>query len=302
MHYGILAEEVKCVKLTFFGTGSGTRYPAVWCACEHCAYARAAGGRNIRANCSALLDGDVLLDMNAETFGSADRFGMPLLDADHLLVTHAHGDHFAPDWLVWRRMTPGIEALEPEEQRLRFASRYTRLPRLTVCGNRHVARMLEEMPELSLSKPEQSLSFQLLEAGVTYALKEDLHVTPIAAEHGPEGFTLNYILQREGRTLLYALDTGGYPEASLEVLRRFRYDLVVMEGTFGPAFARKGHMTLDKNLEMLRFFMENALWSGAPRFYLSHLSPHWTPPHDQFAEMVAPYGMQVAYDGLTLDV
>ncbi len=290
------------MKISFLGTASATRYPAVWCECAHCAYARKAGGRNLRATSSALLDHDVLLDMNAETFGAADRLGIRLLDVTHLLVTHAHGDHFAPDWLVWRRMEPGIDQLMPEEQQMRFASRYTELPPLTVCGNHFVKEKLEGIPEIDLSQPRQKLSFCALKEGASTALQDDLVVTPIYAEHVSSDFTFNYIIQRGGKTVLYALDTGGYSEASLEVLRRFRYDLVIMEGTFGPSFPRAGHMTLDKNIRMMAFLMDNGLWAAQPRFYLSHLSPHWTPPHDAFSQMVAPYGMQVAYDGLTLEI
>lgn len=290
------------MKLFFLGTGCGTRYPAAWCECEHCRFAREAGGRNVRANCSALLDDDVLLDLNGETIGAADRFGARLLGAKHLLVTHAHEDHFAPEWLVWRRMKPGIDALTPQAQREVFASRYTPLPLLTVYGNRYVEERLLAVPEIHLAEPNQSMAFRGLEAGVTYPLDDNLRVTPVYAEHVSDDYTFNYIIERDGKTLLYALDTGGYSKKSLEILSRFRYDVVVMEGTFGPSFERKGHMTLDANIRMLAYFTDHHLWKGQPRYYLSHLGPHWTPPHDTYVRMVEPLGMQVAYDGLAIEI
>ncbi len=74
------------MKLLFLGTGCGTRYPAAWCECEHCRYARSAGGHNVRSHSSALLDNDVLIDLNGETIPNADRMGARLLDVKHLLV------------------------------------------------------------------------------------------------------------------------------------------------------------------------------------------------------------------------
>lgn len=292
------------MNLRFLGTASGTGYPAAWCECAHCRFAREQGGRNLRARSSALLDGDVLLDMNGETIGTANRLGARLLDVEHLLVTHAHEDHFQPDWLVWRRMKPGIDSLPEDEQRQVFASRFTHLPELTVYGNRYVGEAMRAVKDIHLDQPDQSMTFRQLEAGQAYDLGADLRVTPVYAEHAGEDYTFNYIIQRGGKTLLYALDTGGYSAQSLAVLSAFRYDAIVMEGTFGPSFNRSGHMTLDKNIQMLRYFTDNGLWANEPRFYLSHLAPHWTPPHEEYVRMVAPLGMQVAYvfkqiEGLT---
>lgn len=149
---------------------------------------RAHGGRNLRENSSALLDGDVLVDLNMTTFPQAARFGLDIRGARVLLVTHAHEDHFAPMRLYWRRMPEGADALRAERQRDVGAPRFTPLPPLHIVG-----------PRYALEK---------LRAG--------------------EGY-------------------GGY-------------------------------------------------------FYLSHLSPHWAPPHDVYAPMMAEEGMTVAYDGLSVEV
>ena len=53
------------MKITFLGTSAGESYPAVWCDCENCTYARAHGGRNLRMNTGTMIDSDTLLDMNS---------------------------------------------------------------------------------------------------------------------------------------------------------------------------------------------------------------------------------------------
>ena len=53
------------MKLTFLGTSAGESYPAIWCDCENCTYAREHGGKNIRMNTGSMIDDDILLDMNS---------------------------------------------------------------------------------------------------------------------------------------------------------------------------------------------------------------------------------------------
>lgn len=307
------------MRLTFLGTAAGECYPGLWCDCEHCAYARAHGGRNLRENSCAALDGDVLLDLNMTAFPQAARFGLNIRGARVLLVTHAHEDHFTPMRLYWRRMPEGADALRAEQQRDVGAPRFTPLQPLHIVGPRYALEKLrsgegyggvpcaeEGGTEAVWTDKAGEMDFTLARAGEALAFADvaDLRVTPVRAQHGPaEDFTFNYIVQRGGKTLLYALDTGGYDEEMLSLLCRYRYDAVVMEGTCGlTARDPGGHMNRDKNVAMLRFFRENGLLRPGAIFYLSHLSPHWTPPHDAYAPMMAKEGMTVAYDGLSVDV
>ena len=153
------------MQITFLGTGCGTRYPSVWCDCPHCNYARVHGGKNIRANSSALLDGDLLFDLNMETFCNAERMGVPLQRIRYLLVTHPHDDHFTPAWLVWRRMAPGIDAMRWEEQKKVFASRYSTLPTLRILGNEGVYQQLVSNPEIHMEQPNQQMEFVRITPG-----------------------------------------------------------------------------------------------------------------------------------------
>ena len=50
------------MKFTFLGTSAGESYPAIFCECENCTYARTHGGKNLRVNTGSMIDDDVLLD------------------------------------------------------------------------------------------------------------------------------------------------------------------------------------------------------------------------------------------------
>ena len=307
------------MKLTFLGTAAGEGYPGLWCDCKNCRYAREHGGKNVRENSCAALDGDVLLDLNMTAFSQARRFGVDLRRARVLLVTHAHEDHFTPQHLYWRRMPAGADALTWEQQHDVGAPRFTRLPRLHIAGPRYALSALREKElhggvptaqggggEGVWSDEAGDMDFTVVRAGerLTFPDVADLAVTPVRALHGPEAdFTFNYVIERGGKTLLYALDTGGYDDEMRAVLSRFCFDAVVLEGTCG--LTRRdpgGHMNAQKDREMVRYLESHGLLRAGARVYLSHLSPHWAPPHDAYAPMMAAEGMTVAYDGLTVSV
>ena len=107
--------------------------------------------------------------------------------------------------------------------------RFTRLPMLTVYGNRFAREALADAhPELFDGSARAQMRFQEIREGERVEL-DDLAFTPVRANHTPQrGFAHSYILERGGKTLLYALDTGGYDPDMLEPDPR-------------PALRRRGH-------------------------------------------------------------
>ena len=288
------------MRITFIGTSAGEGYPGFWCACPNCAEARERGGRNLRGNTCTLIGDDMLVDMNDHFFATAPRLGLDPGRIRCLLVTHPHVDHFAP-WKLIQREAP--YAQQPyETQQKEISPCFSPLPTLRIYGNRFVKQALESVPDLMDNRARYRIAFHQAEPGKPFDT-ENAHVTPIESRHGPQkGFAYNYIIRREGKTLLYASDTGGYDESMLGILRSFRYDCVIMEGTFGTGKTSDTHMSLEKNRGFLRYMEENGLWNGAANFHLTHICPHWSPPHDRWAPLLAEEGLLVAYDGKEITV
>ena len=92
---------------------------------------------------------------------------------------------------------------------------------------------------------------------------------------------MNYILQRNGSTIFYALDTGWFHDHTYELIKKFRYDLVVVEGTFGYGVDSSGHFNLDKLQRAVALFREDALLKDSALFCTSHIAPHFAPVHDK---------------------
>jgi phosphoribosyl 1,2-cyclic phosphate phosphodiesterase len=300
------------MKLQFLGTSAGECYPALWCNCAYCTYARVHGGRNIRLNSCAVLDEDVLIDMGATCFSAALQYGVDITKISHLFITHDHQDHFFPQHLVWRsepyHLGQTTDLKEPvtdiELYRDAMGPRFSPIPFLHIYGHHTVLEAISAHPRLDVSTmaEKQRMDFLDLSAGQTITAG-NLTVTAVKSNHSKPGTVYNYIFQRNGKTLLYALDCGGYTEEMQALLRGFRYDCVVMEGTFGKhAVDFDFHMNQRKNLDMLAFFNDNGLWADTPNMWLSHMAPHWTPPYDEYAKEMGNYGIGVAYDGMVLYV
>jgi phosphoribosyl 1,2-cyclic phosphate phosphodiesterase len=302
------------MKLTFLGTSAGESYPAIWCDCENCTYAREHGGKNIRMNTGSMIDDDILLDMNSCGFYTAARLGVSLTKVKHLIVTHPHDDHLTTAPLGWRRAAAGVLEAQGEEKHKMFSPRFTKIPVLTVYGNLHTRKLLvDEHPELFM--PEMCSQFQDIKEGVRVDAGDGLSFIPVAAIHGGDGkgisydpekstnFAHSYIIERGGKRLLYALDTGGFVPEMMDLILSHKYDGVVMEGTFGlNDTPQTGHMNTQKNIEFRDMLIEKGCISAETPFFLTHMAPHWTPPYDIYAPMMAEKGITVAYDGMVAEI
>ena len=90
------------MKLTYLGTAAAEGFPALFCNCEYCNEAKRLGGKNIRTRSQALINQDLLIDFPADTYAHFLNNGIKGDMIEHLIVTHAHSDHFYLDDLFMR--------------------------------------------------------------------------------------------------------------------------------------------------------------------------------------------------------
>jgi len=270
------------MKIIFLGTSAGEEYPGIWCECENCAKAREWGGKNIRRNSSVILDGDVMIDMGKTAHIQAERFGLNLREIRTLLVTHSHKDHFNTHTL-WTR-----------------SAAFPPAPCLNIFGSKQVYDTL--LNNERYNSDSWQVSFNLAEPFQKYNISGNLEIYTLDGNHGDgQARAVNYIITRGSRTFLYLSDTGWPFDETLEALARFKYDFIITEGTGGLADYWGGHLNLDKNIELLEFFNANKLWKAKPDYYVTHVAPHWCPPHDEYAPVLEKHGLKLAYDGLVLE-
>ena len=198
--YGERTEGVT-LKLTYYGTAAGEGWPGLFCNCELCNQARNLGGKNIRTRSQALVNDDLLIDLPPDTNMHSLVYGLDLSKVNHLLVTHSHSDHFSPTDLEMVR--------EP------YA--HERPNVFHVYGNEKVKEKLwSNVP--GISEESANLEIHTLKPFVPIKIK-DYTVIPLLAAHDRKEECLFYLIKQYDKSILYAHDTGAFPDQTIEYLK-----------------------------------------------------------------------------------
>jgi adenosylcobinamide kinase / adenosylcobinamide-phosphate guanylyltransferase len=266
---------VAAVEVTLLGTGAADGWPNAFCGCASCAVARNSG--EIRSQSSALVDDVLLLDCGPETPRQAVRAGRSLARVRSILVTHAHPDHFDPAMLLYRSWvtdTP-LEVVGPA-------------PVLDAC-------------EHWITPGDDRITLTAVKAGQQLQVGAHL-VTVLPARHAHPGTAVLYVVERDGRRLLYATDTGPLRQRDLEPLSGRPCDLVLLEETFGdrpvPAADHLNLRTFTDTVELMR---QAGVVTASTDVVAIHLGHH-NPPLPELTERLAAVPARVVSDGTTLVV
>lgn len=295
----------------FLGTSAGELYPGLWCRCQRCEQARLGDPKDRRQSAALYVESGepgrtadpqtsatgVLIDFPSEIASQATAHHLALSELQYLLVTHSHGDHWFPYLLRWRSQP--AQVCHPGELAPREfgAPRFTELPTLHVYGNAAVEAVLRR--ELGENLPPFALEFHLVQAGETFALGR-FRITALPANHdvGREA-CLHYVLQEDRQTLLYGLDGDTFLPETREALRAFRFDLVILEATYGLGNGTN-HRNFARLIAEADWFREEKLLTPAGQIVATHFSPHHCPLHQEISDYLRPHGLDAAWDGLEI--
>jgi phosphoribosyl 1,2-cyclic phosphate phosphodiesterase len=262
------------------GTGAAEGIPAFVSDSRVSNYAREHGGRDVRTRCGALIDGSIKIDLPPDTLCHIHRDRLDARDWTCLIFTHSHADHFAIEEIQY--------CLYP----------FSKLEFLcwTIYGNEHVCAMIgEKYP----SWPLDVVSVRTFEPFT----HEEYTITPIRATHQDDEESLNYIFERNGKTLLYATDTGIWPEETWEYLSRFRLDGLVIECTEGLASTDfHGHLSAAEVLEVVSRLRKTGVISEKTFITTTHHSHNGEATHSELEAALNPHGIQVGFDGMEFQI
>lgn len=265
--------------ITYQGTAAAEGVPAIFCDCEHCRFARAAGGKEVRMRSGALIDGKLKIDFGPDAYAQSLRFNQSYVPVNHVLITHSHEDHFSPDELS-RIAPPFSHRKEP----------------LRVYGDARVGEKIAPWLKPGL------LEFTQVEPFKTYEIDE-YRVTPLQAVHaiGSGEEPLFYLIERDGRTLLYAHDTDLFTDADFEFLKDKHADLISMDCTNGILDLKYiGHMGINKNVALRERLIANGTADENTVFVANHFSHNGLVSHEEMEKRLPDF--KVSYDGMTLRV
>lgn len=263
---------------------------------------RELGGRNLRWAAQAFVSPDILIDFFDDR--QIRRFNVPRESIRHVLVTHCHYDHLNPVGLI------DLAASLPQPldvygthlvgDSLDFHAAY----RWDAESCRFQTHDTKRNWCFHQVKPQQR--FQVGDATVTavqanHSINKGLaHVPFFPLEH----VALNYVIERGGKTIFYGLDSSYTLPLTLDLLRRYRLDVAVLDVTFGQMDidpAKSGHHNFTMIEETIRELRDAGIIIDETTVIASHMAVSYTKPHDDLVDEARERGITLAYDGMVLE-
>ena len=276
------------MKIKYFGTAAAEGIPALFCHCKVCEYARANGGKDVRTRSQAMIDDALLLDFPPDTYMHVLTYGLPLHKLHHCFVTHAHHDHLYPYDFFMRAPSYAPSLGEHTAP-------------LNIYGSEIVQNTIEkefsrkELEDKGIIKCHTLEPFKPCFAG-------EYKVTPLKASHSKVRGPYIYIIQKGDKAMLYAHDTGFFPDETWKCLENnpVKFDCVSLDCCNGEGPLNSDyHMNVEKNLLVKERLTELNCADEKTIFCVNHFSHNAKVVlYNELVEAVKPYGFIVSYDGM----
>lgn len=276
------------MRIQYLGTAAAEGWPAVFCGCDACRRARALGGRDLRTRSQALIDGQLLIDLPPDTYLHALRDGLELGRIASLLITHSHQDHFYP-YELFLRGDPYARA--------------PAAPLLTVYGGERVRTMYEmALPYNDSPNLCQRVRFCQVFPFQPFTTAEGYRITPLRARHARDEECLLYLIEKDGKRLFYANDSGMYPPETWEYLQGRHLDLVSFDCTYVCSADGTYHMGLPDNREARKLLWQRGCADETTRYVVTHFSHGGKLSHSEIQREAGRDGFTAAYDGMEVEL
>lgn len=269
---------------TILGTAAAEGWPALWCPCEACSEARRLGGKNIRHRTCYQLGDRIHVDFGPDSFARMLQLGLQYHRLEHLLITHSHYDHICPQELGYRR--EGFTHAPAEDI-------------LTIHGNQAVRKTLGQIGH---TLEECRARFAPITPFEPIELGEGVTATPLEADHAGDEEAVIYLFERGDRAILQGNDTGWFPEATWDLLATKQLDVAIIECTYGPREGGRHHLGANEVIEIREHLLKIGTLTSDSRVIATHFSHNGGWLHDQLVDHFAPYDIEVAFDGMQLEL
>jgi phosphoribosyl 1,2-cyclic phosphate phosphodiesterase len=277
------------MKFRYLGTAAAEGVPALFCCCDVCKRSKDAGGRNIRTRSQALVDGELLIDFPPDTYLHCLHGGLDLMKVRHCLLTHTHADHLMVADITMRRA--GFAHFEhdaPFDLTFHASSKAC----ATLAG-----QLGEDMMR------QCHVRVQAVEPFVPFAV-ERFSVTAFKADHDPNSGPLFFSVGDGRKTLLYANDTGCFPDETWAYLQREKphFDFVSLDCTGALVDYRRGHMGAAAGAETQQRLLEIGCADAKTVWCYHHFSHNGRATHDEFVPLAREKGFLVSHDGMDVEL
>lgn len=277
------------MKLTLLGTAACEGIPSLFCNCDICSAARAAGGREVRTRSQALVNTDVLIDFPADTYAHMTQHRIDASAIGHVLITHSHADHFYPHEIMNRADHLAYGMVSP---RIVFYCSETVRDVFEYLMREHHGAGFHRYFEMKVVAPFEPFEF----SGYT--------VTPLPAVHTSPEQSLIYLIEN-GKSVLYGTDTAYFDPRIIPYLKNSgkTLDTVCLDCTRGLSVPDNGrHMNIDEVVALKNELTKEGVIHANTKVIATHFSHNGKGLAKDLEESLAPHGIIAAYDGLSVEV
>lgn len=283
------------MNMTFLGTSAAPSMPIPFCLCDVCKSARETRGRDLRRRSSVLIGDDLMIDIGPDSATASFEFDVDLSRVRVCLLTHAHEDHFDPEFLMARHAEYNTVVAED----------------IMIVGSSQTLHSIDET--LGRRSPYGSI--------YTVETQEALHLQPVTIEpfesstvrqycvtafpavHGSSG-SLLYSVEYDGSALFYGTDTSVLTDEVWNHLhdRGVSYDWIVLDHTHGIGFDSTpgGHLASKDVARYAQRFRSDGILKPDGSVYATHISHEGYLQHEEYSEYAEAHGYKIPFDGLRL--
>ena len=276
------------MKIKYLGTGASEGIPSLFCKCPVCQSAIKNGGKDVRSRNQALIDDKILVDFPPDTFMHIVHGGLDLQSIHTCIVTHSHGDHlYTSD--IWARKKAVSPILDNEGTPLDFYA--------TSVGYEKIAALIKNN-EIE----DDRVTANLIKAFEPFSA-EGYDITPVRADHSPNTDPVLFIIEKDGKAIFYANDTGRLPAETVEYLKNCgkHFDLVSFDCTNGFNSGDRFHMNFKACSDTKQMLCDLGLCDKDTKWVITHLCHNCGGTREELEAEAEKLGFIAAYDGLTVE-
>ena len=268
------------MEVTLLGSGDAIGMPAPMCGCEYCLKS------DRRRRSGLLIETDqttIVLDISPDI--KEQLHHEEVFDVDAFFVTHFHYDHF------WGIQELNHIALKDEDHAFNpgdFDYNGWHDRRIRLFGNQTTKSHWEKTHHYGRVKESENIEFKEMRKDETVKIN-DLKVTSFGIEHGEEGTTQGYVVEKDGKKIAYAPDSW-----ELEESNAYKdSDIFFAEGQL---FEMEGHA----NQQVLKQQLED---TDADRIVLLSVTEHLNQRHtEELEEAAEKQGYEIWSDFTTMKI
>lgn len=232
--------------------------------------------KDARRSSAALVDGHILIDCGHHTLDSLRIQEISCGDIDILLLTHLHNDHYIPENI-----------------------------KVIACASQRVLKIYvteSAAPQVNKDLEGSNVEVYGVKCGERLEICQDSFVTALPANH--TAHAVHYLIKVEDKKIYYATDGAWIMYDAFYALRDADLDLLVLDCTVGDYegdYRVAEHNSIPMVRSMLQSFSKFNICNHG-EVYITHIAPSLHRSHAETEELLKDEKINVAYDGLEIEL